>query len=146
GRAFTAWIAQLIDRELSHPDADAREEAAELVALLTPVVKAFITDNSFETNNLALQVFGGHGYIEEWGMSQFVRDARINMIYEGTNGIQALDLVVREVLPDGGVRLSKFLGVVGQLPATLPAAAEAFARPLAQLVQDIAALSKEVGA
>jgi alkylation response protein AidB-like acyl-CoA dehydrogenase len=97
GRALATWIAQLTDRMHDHPDAAARQEAGELIALLTPIVKAFITDNAFETCNLALQVLGGHGYIREWGLEQYVRDARINIIYEGTNGIQALDLLGRRL-------------------------------------------------
>ena len=146
GRAFTSWIAQLIDRELSHPDAAVRLEAGELVTLLTPVVKAFITDNSFETNNLALQVFGGHGYIEEWGMSQYVRDSRINMIYEGTNGIQALDLLARKVLADGGKRLQKFGAIVAefaQAQSGHPGMQE-FIAPLVELGKNLTQLSMEI--
>jgi alkylation response protein AidB-like acyl-CoA dehydrogenase len=148
GRAFTTWIAQLIDRELNHPDAAQRAEATDLVALLTPVVKAFLTDNAFETNNLALQVFGGHGYIEEWGMSQYVRDARINMIYEGANGIQALDLLARKVLSDGGARLQKFGALVQAFAVQQqdrPDMAE-FIGPLAELGQKLVALTGEIGA
>ena len=77
-------------------------------------MKAFITDNAFETTNLALQVFGGHGFIREWGMEQYVRDARINMIYEGTNGIQALDLLGRKVLHDEGAKLRLFGKLVSE--------------------------------
>jgi len=146
GRAFTTWIAQLIDRELSHPDTATRAEAGELVTLLTPVVKAFITDNSFETNNLALQVFGGHGYIEEWGMSQYVRDSRINMIYEGTNGIQALDLLARKVLSDGGKRLQKFGAIIAefaQAQAERPDMQE-FVAPLIDLGKNLTQLSMEI--
>ena len=77
----------MIDRELNHPDEDERKQAADEVALLTPIVKAFLTDNAWIATSEALQVFGGHGYIAEWGMEQYVRDARINMIYEGTNTI-----------------------------------------------------------
>ena len=146
GRAFTTWIAQLIDRELSHPDLATRTEAGELVTLLTPVVKAFITDNSFETNNLALQVFGGHGYIEEWGMSQYVRDSRINMIYEGTNGIQALDLLARKILGDGGKRLQKFGAIIAefaQAQAERPDMQE-FIAPLIDLGKNLTQLSMEI--
>lgn len=107
GRALVYWTGLMIDRELKHPDENVRQECSDLVALLTPVVKAFITDNTFESTNLGMQVFGGHGYIQEWGMEQFVRDARINMIYEGTNGIQALDLLGRKVLGDMGAKMKK---------------------------------------
>ncbi|MES2936175.1 MAG: acyl-CoA dehydrogenase family protein, partial [Pseudomonadota bacterium] len=93
GRALVLYSALLIDRELSHPDEKVRAEAADLVALLTPIVKAFLSDNAWTATSSCLQVFGGHGYIREWGMEQFVRDARINMIYEGTNTIQSLDLL-----------------------------------------------------
>jgi alkylation response protein AidB-like acyl-CoA dehydrogenase len=148
GRAFTTWTALLIDREHSHPDPAVRKEADELMALLTPVVKAFITDNSFETTNLCLQVFGGHGYISEWGMDQFVRDARINMIYEGTNGIQALDLLGRKVLMDGGAKFGRFAALVQgfiEESRARPELAE-FTGPLAKLLADTAELTRELGA
>lgn len=107
-RAFTYWVALMIDIEQKHPDEKVRKETGEMVALLTPIVKAFITDNAFIATNEGLQVFGGHGYIKEWGMEQYVRDARINMIYEGTNTIQSLDLLGRKVLSDMGAKLKKF--------------------------------------
>ena len=106
-RALAMWLALQIDVEHHHPDAAKREEAADIVALLTPVAKAFMTDNGFTNTVMAQQVFGGHGYIREWGMEQYVRDARIGQIYEGTNGIQALDLLGRKVLGDGGKKLQK---------------------------------------
>jgi alkylation response protein AidB-like acyl-CoA dehydrogenase len=96
-RHFLLWGASLIDAEKRAHDADAEG----LIALLTPVLKAFLTDKGFEMCIAAQQVYGGHGYIEEWGMSQFARDARIAMIYEGANGVQALDLVGRK-LPQHG--------------------------------------------
>ncbi|HVL56046.1 MAG TPA: acyl-CoA dehydrogenase family protein, partial [Burkholderiaceae bacterium] len=98
GRCFALWLALQSDLYDAHPDEAERERAAGMLALLTPVVKAFLTDNGFASTNLALQVYGGHGYIREWGMEQYVRDARINMIYEGTNTIQSLDLLGRKVL------------------------------------------------
>jgi len=107
-RAFTFWAAHLIDR--SHRADDA--EAEGLVSLLTPVLKGFLTDKGFETAVNAQQVYGGHGYIEEWGMSQFVRDARIAMIYEGANGVQALDLVGRKLAQDGGKHVMAFFDLV----------------------------------
>ncbi|HPW33768.1 MAG TPA: acyl-CoA dehydrogenase family protein, partial [Arenimonas sp.] len=112
GRALTTWIALLIDQEESGLDAEIKKHSEDIVSLLTPVVKAFITDHAFETTNLCLQVFGGHGYIREWGMEQYVRDARINMIYEGTNGIQALDLLGRKVIADRGEKLSVFMKLI----------------------------------
>ncbi|WP_407569982.1 acyl-CoA dehydrogenase C-terminal domain-containing protein [Deinococcus altitudinis] len=111
-RALTFWLSLQLDVEHHHPDAGKREEAADIVALLTPVAKAFMTDNGFQGTVLAQQVFGGHGYIKEWGMEQFVRDARIGQIYEGTNGIQALDLIGRKVLGDGGKKLQKLSGLL----------------------------------
>ncbi|MFT3690142.1 acyl-CoA dehydrogenase C-terminal domain-containing protein [Paenirhodobacter sp.] len=106
-RAFTFWGAQLIDR------AHAGDAAAEgLISLLTPVIKGFLTDKGFEGTVLAQQVFGGHGYIEEQGMSQFARDARIAMIYEGANGVQALDLVGRKLAQDGGKHVMAFFEMV----------------------------------
>ncbi|HET7450468.1 MAG TPA: acyl-CoA dehydrogenase C-terminal domain-containing protein [Gaiellaceae bacterium] len=107
-RALAYWVGLLIDVEEKHPDAAKREEATDLVALMTPVIKAFLTDVGFEVANLGLQCYGGHGYIREYGMEQFVRDARIAQIYEGTNGVQAMDLLGRKI-PDGGGRMAKRL-------------------------------------
>jgi hypothetical protein len=123
-RALAYWVGTLIDIEERHPDTGRREEATDLVALMTPVIKAFCTDVGFEITNLALQCFGGHGYIREYGMEQFVRDARIAQIYEGTNGVQAMDLLGRKV-PDGNGRMvrrfvamvERDLGVAGEHPA-----------------------------
>ncbi len=107
-RALALWGAHLIDR--SHRSGDA--EAEGLISLLTPVIKGFLTDRGFDMTVQAQQVFGGHGYIEEWGMSQYVRDARIAMIYEGANGIQALDLVGRKLAQDGGKHVMGFFEMV----------------------------------
>ena len=106
-RALAFWGAHMIDRGHGG-DADAEG----LVSLLTPVIKGFLTDKGFETAVLAQQVYGGHGYIEEHGMSQFVRDARIAMIYEGANGVQALDLVGRKLALDGGKHVMAFFDMV----------------------------------
>ncbi|SHF34784.1 acyl-CoA dehydrogenase [Loktanella atrilutea] len=107
-RAFTFWGASLIDR--AHKTGDAAAEG--LVSLMTPVIKGFLTDKGFEYAVAAQQVYGGHGYIEEWGMSQFARDARIAMIYEGANGVQALDLVGRKLAVDGGKHLMGFFEMI----------------------------------
>jgi butyryl-CoA dehydrogenase len=96
-RALAYWTALNLDISTNHPDAEARRDADELVQLMTPIIKAFLTDRGFEAANLAVQVHGGHGYIAEHGMEQLVRDARIAQLYEGTNGIQALDLVGRKL-------------------------------------------------
>ncbi len=108
GRALVLWSAELLDRTHRQDDA----EADGLVSLLIPVVKGFLTDKGFENAVLAQQVFGGHGYIEEWGMSQFTRDARIAMIYEGANGIQALDLVGRKLATDSGKHVMAFFDLM----------------------------------
>jgi len=115
GRALTTYCALLLDQEFNHPDEKVRKDAAEVLALLTPIVKAFLTDNGHIATNACLQVFGGHGFIREWGMEQFARDNRINMIYEGTNTIQSLDLLGRKVLGNNGATLRKF----GKLIAAL---------------------------
>lgn len=106
GRALAGWVALQMDRAHHHPDAAVRAEADAAVALLTPVVKAAFTDMGFESAVAAQQVFGGHGYIREWGMEQYVRDARIAQIYEGTNGVQAMDLVGRKLALGGGAAVS----------------------------------------
>ncbi len=107
-RALTLWGTYLIDRAHKNDDAD----ADGLISLLTPVMKGFLTDKGFEYATAAQQVYGGHGYIEEWGMSQFARDARIAMIYEGANGVQALDLVGRKLAQDGGKHVMAFFEMV----------------------------------
>ena len=117
GRALLCFSAMLLEKELNHPDEKVRKDSEEMLALLTPICKAFITDNGWTSTSACLQVFGGHGYIKGWGMEQFVRDARINMIYEGTNTIQSLDLLGRKVLGNNGATLKKFGKLVGQLVA-----------------------------
>ena len=108
GRAFMLWSATLIDEAKRHADPELQKKADETVSLLTPILKAFLTDKGYENASQGLQMLGGHGYIEEWGMSQFVRDARIAMIYEGANGIQALDLVGRKLPQNGGAAVIGF--------------------------------------
>jgi alkylation response protein AidB-like acyl-CoA dehydrogenase len=107
-RALAYWIGINIDVAQKHPDADVRQEADDFVALMTPIVKSFYTDFGFEAANLGVQVWGGHGYIRENGMEQFVRDARIAQLYEGANGIQALDLVGRKLGQGTGRLLRRF--------------------------------------
>ncbi len=146
-RTFTYWAGLAIDFEHKHPDEKVRKENADLVALLTPVVKGFITDNGYESTTLAMQVLGGHGYIAEWGLEQHVRDARINMIYEGTNTIQALDLLGRKVMGDMGAKLGKFGKVIQDLVkahAEKPAMKE-FCEPLGRLAQDVQKITMEIG-
>ena len=133
-RALVYWVGILIDVRERHPDPARKEEAEDLLALLTPVVKAFCTDAGFECTNLALQVYGGHGYIREFGMEQYVRDARIGQIYEGTNGVQAMDLLGRKI-PDGGGRLAKRFFAIAQADLAA-AAADAALADLAKPVAD----------
>ena len=107
-RALALWCATMLDKAERSSDS----ESEGLASLLIPVVKGFITDKGFESTINSQQIFGGHGYIEEWGMSQFARDSRIAMIYEGTNGIQALDLVGRKLSADGGKHTIRFLSEI----------------------------------
>ena len=107
-RALAMWVGLHIDIAHKHPDERTRRDADDLAALLTPVVKAYFTDAGFENAVQAMQCYGGHGYIQEWGMEQFVRDARITQIYEGANGIQALDLVGRKLPQNMGRLLRQF--------------------------------------
>ena len=147
GRALSLFCALLLDRELSHPDELVRKESAQTVALLTPIVKAFITDNAWTATSGCMQVFGGHGYIKEWGMEQYVRDSRINMIYEGTNTIQSLDLLGRKVLGDQGVALKKFGKLIEALireEGVNENMAE-FINPLAYLAEQMTKFTTEVG-
>jgi alkylation response protein AidB-like acyl-CoA dehydrogenase len=111
-RALATWTAINIDLAHRHPDPQQREAADDYVALITPIVKAFFSDYGYETTTLCQQVYGGHGYIQEWGMEQFVRDARIAQIYEGTNGIQALDLVRRKLFIHDGRLPKRFFALL----------------------------------
>jgi alkylation response protein AidB-like acyl-CoA dehydrogenase len=111
-RALATWTSLRLDDEHRHPEQSIRDGAADLVALLTPVIKASFTDLAFESTNLGLQVFGGHGYIREYGMEQFVRDARIGQIYEGTNYVQAIDLVGRKLGEGNGRLFKRYAGIV----------------------------------
>ena len=147
GRAFSSYIALQIDKELNHPDEEVRKDAADQVALLTPIIKAFLTDNGWIATSEAMQVFGGHGFISEWGMEQYVRDSRINMIYEGTNTIQSLDLLGRKVLMDNGAKLRKFGALVQAVVeenGTDDAMSE-FITPLADLGDKVTKLTMEIG-
>ncbi|WP_448145559.1 acyl-CoA dehydrogenase C-terminal domain-containing protein [Pseudomonas silesiensis] len=116
-RALTYFTAQWLDTAHLSPDAGARQEAEDVLAFLTPICKAFMTDTGLEVTNNGMQVFGGHGFIREWGMEQLVRDCRIAPIYEGTNGIQALDLLGRKVLGSQGKLLRGFTRIVHEFCA-----------------------------
>jgi alkylation response protein AidB-like acyl-CoA dehydrogenase len=146
-RALAVYVALLIDKELSCEHHAERKEAADLAELLTPIVKAFITDNCWISVSHCMQVFGGHGYITQTGMEQFVRDARINMIYEGTNTIQSLDLLGRKVLGDNGARLKKFGRLIQQFVEDegVDEAMQEFVNPLADLGDKVTKLTTELG-
>ncbi|KPF59088.1 acyl-CoA dehydrogenase [beta proteobacterium AAP51] len=147
GRALAIYIALLIDRELNTDDEDERKDCADQVALLTPIVKAFLTDNAWLATSHCMQVFGGHGYIKEWGVEQYVRDARINMIYEGTNTIQSLDLLGRKVLGDNGAKLKKFGKLIAEFVEEegTNEALQEFVNPLAELGDKVTKLTTELG-
>ncbi|MFY9514319.1 MAG: acyl-CoA dehydrogenase C-terminal domain-containing protein [Rubrivivax sp.] len=147
GRALACYTALLIDKELASDDEDERKEAADLVALLTPIVKAFITDNAWIATSHCMQVYGGHGYVREWGMEQYVRDSRINMIYEGTNTIQSLDLLGRKILSDNGAKLKKFGKIIAQFVEDegVNDNMQEFVNPLAELGDKVTKLTTELG-
>ena len=147
GRALAIYCTLLLDKELHHPDEKVRQDSGEIVALLTPIVKAFLTDNGHIATNACLQVFGGHGYIKEWGMEQLARDNRINMIYEGTNTIQALDLLGRKVLGNNGATLKKFGKIIGALIAEegVNEKMAEFINPLAYLADQMTKFTTEIG-
>lgn len=147
GRALQIFCTLLLDKAHHHPDDKVRKDSDELVALLTPIVKAFITDNGHIATNACMQVFGGHGFIKEWGMEQFVRDNRINMIYEGTNTIQSLDLLGRKVLGNNGASLKKFGKLVAKLveeEGVNEKMAE-FINPIAGLGDQLTKFTTEIG-
>lgn len=118
-RCFAMYGAQILDQTKYSADPAVAAAAADRVALLTPVVKAFLTDKGFEACVESQQVFGGHGYIREWGMEQYVRDTRISQIYEGTNGVQAHDLMGRKVVKNNGVFVASFIAEIRDFNATL---------------------------
>jgi len=147
GRALACYCAMLLDQHLYHPDEKVRKDSDEMLALLTPIIKAFLTDNGFQAAVMCQQVFGGHGYIKEWGMEQFVRDARINMIYEGTNTVQSLDLLGRKILGNNGATLKKFGKLVGQLVEAegVNEKMAEFINPLAYLGDQMTKFTTEIG-
>ncbi|MDB5718495.1 MAG: butyryl-CoA dehydrogenase [Sphingomonas bacterium] len=113
-RALCLWGALQVDLAHKAATEEERRAADELISLLTPVIKGYLTDKGFEIAVMAQQVYGGHGYIREWGVEQYVRDARVAMIYEGANGVQAMDLVGRKLVRDGGRAVAAFLALVGE--------------------------------
>ncbi|MBI5259111.1 MAG: acyl-CoA dehydrogenase C-terminal domain-containing protein [Burkholderiales bacterium] len=146
-RALAMFTSLQLDKLLATDDEDERKQADDIVALLTPIIKAFTTDNGWIATSACMQVFGGHGYIHEWGMEQFVRDARINMIYEGTNTVQSLDLLGRKVLGDNGAKLKKFGKLVAEFVEEegVNEAMQEFINPLADLGDKVTKLTGELG-
>src|SRR5450631_3114608 len=145
-RALAYWCAHLLDIAEFHPDGGRRTQAHDLVSILTPVVKGFLTDNGFALSSAALQLWGGYGYIHDYGIEQTVRDSRIAMIYEGTNEIQAIDLLVRKMIGDGGVKFGQLLQLVGaeaELCAATPGC-ERFAEALGIIHSSLAKLTGEL--
>lgn len=147
GRALIYYCAQLVDKVKLSDDEDVRKEADTQLAFLTPIAKAFLTETGFESANLGLQIFGGHGFISEWGMEQNVRDSRISMLYEGTTGIQALDLLGRKVLMTQGESLKSFTKIVHKFCQAEAdnAALNEFVAPLAELNKEWGELTMQIG-
>jgi hypothetical protein len=147
GRMLLYWSALLLDVAEHHPDQAARNESNERLALITPVVKAFLTEQGFQGASQALQVYGGYGFVCETGVEQYLRDSRITMIYEGTNEIQAVDLLLRKIIGDGNVRLHKFLAQVNQTAEQERSGELArYGRNMLQLSGDIRRLAAAVSA
>jgi alkylation response protein AidB-like acyl-CoA dehydrogenase len=139
GRALMCFSSMLLEKEHNHPDEKVRKDSGELLAMLTPIVKAFLTDNGWTATSACMQVFGGHGFIKAWGMEQFVRDARINMIYEGTNTVQSLDLLGRKILGNNGATLRKFGKMVAKLVEE-----EGVNEKMAEFITPIAVLGEQM--
>lgn len=138
-RALLGWVSLQVDISERHADAQTREHADDLVALFTPVIKAFFTDYGNEVCNLSLQVFGGHGYISEWGMEQLVRDSRVAQIYEGANGIHALDLTGRKLGMHDGRLIKRYLKILNDFLAehAEETSLEEFISPLSKAVSTL---------
>ncbi len=143
-RALSVWVAQQLDFANHASDPQARQQADQLVALLTPVVKAYFTDAAFEVANLGVQIYGGHGYVREHGMEQLVRDARIGQLYEGTNGVQAMDLVGRKLPMADGALIERFLIPVQDYLKEREgdAALAEFTAPLAEVARQLESATK----
>ncbi|MFK5977258.1 MAG: acyl-CoA dehydrogenase C-terminal domain-containing protein [Rhizobiaceae bacterium] len=139
GRAFLLWAALKGDISHRSGDEEERQQADDLMGLLTPVVKGVLTDRGFDNTVAAQQIYGGHGYIQEWGMDQFVRDARIAQIYEGANGVQALDLIGRKLPKDGGRAMRLFMEEVSGFTKKHKdnEAMQPYTKPLFDAVKDL---------
>ena len=144
GRAFSSYVAMQLDTAKYSEDADTRKRAESMVALLTPVAKAFLTDMGLETTIHGQQVFGGHGFIREWGQEQLVRDCRITQIYEGTNGIQALDLVGRKVIGSGGAFYKYFADEVKAFTDSADSSLAEFVEPLKAAIANLEQMTADL--
>ena len=140
GRMMVAYTGKLVDVIECTTDEVEKKSAEDMLSFMTPIAKAFLTETGFESANLALQCFGGHGYIKEWGVEQNVRDARIGMLYEGTTGIQALDFIGRKVLGSGGVLLQNFTREIHHFCKENAEVAE-----LQEFIEPLQALNKKWG-
>ena len=140
GRMMVAYTGKLVDVIECTTDEVEKKSAEDMLSFMTPIAKAFLTETGFESANLALQCFGGHGYIKEWGVEQNVRDARIGMLYEGTTGIQALDFIGRKVLGSGGVLLQNFTREIHHFCKANAEVAE-----LQEFIEPLQALNKKWG-
>lgn len=147
GRMLYYYASKVLDIATRSKDEEAVKEADTKLAFLTPIAKAFLTETGFESANQGLQVFGGHGYISEWGMEQNVRDSRISMLYEGTTGVQALDLLGRKVLATQGQSLRQFIGEVMAFCKTQEGKAdmEEFVAPLSEILVEWGQLTQGIG-
>ena len=145
GRAFNTFVALQLDKAKFADDEQERKDSGRLAELLTPIAKAFVTDMGLDTCVTGQQVFGGHGYIREWGMEQLVRDVRISQIYEGTNGIQALDLMGRKVVANGGATMTTLLTLIEDSATDAKGSeAEFIAGPLLDAIAELKVLTAEI--
>ena len=137
GRAFSSYVAMQLDIAKHSEEAEASKRAEELVALLTPIAKAFLTDMGLESTIHGQQIFGGHGYIREWGQEQLIRDCRITQIYEGTNGIQSLDLAGRKIVGNGGTFYQHFSNEVKAFISSTDSQLAEFITPLKAAIENL---------
>ncbi len=140
GRAFSHYLAQLCDQE-TYSNAEQQKTATELLSFLTPIAKGFMTEVGVESASIGMQVYGGHGFIREWGMEQNLRDARISTLYEGTTGIQSLDLLGRKVIADSGDKLQKLMTLITQDLETMD---DEYARVLHQKLDEWQAITRMI--
>ena len=145
GRALVYYASLLADTESLHPDEAARGQSGELLDLLTPIVKGFLTEAGYESVNEAVQIYGGHGFIRENGVEQLVRDGRITLIYEGTTGIQGLDLLARKILMTQGKGLIQLVGEMKQTAEAVRAALPELSEGLDSVADEWAAMSMQLG-